>query len=268
MLNSFAKIIEILDADMPEPGMYGWYHIMWLFIVAIGTFLLCKFFGEGTDKQVKTIIHTVALTVAVFEIYKQINFTFSVVDCVIVADYQWYAFPFQFCDMPMYVGLLTFIFKKGKVHDALCSFLATYAIFAGVAVMLYPNTVFIETIGINIQTMVCHGGMIVVGVYLLYTGYVKSQFKTILKALPVFASCVSIATIMNEIAYWNIPETFNMFYNSRHLDSSLPVYGAIHNAVPFPIAFAIYIVGFTIAAFVVLCIAILIKRLCRKKSIV
>ena len=168
-----AKFIEFLDLSMPKPGLYGWYHIMWLAIVAISIVLLCKFFKEGTEKQVNTIIHTVAIAVFILEIYKQINFTFTVENGIISADYSWYAFPFQFCDMPMYVGLLTISFRKGKVHDALCAFLGTYAIFAGICVMLYPGDVFIETIGINIQTMICHGGMLVVGVYLLYTQYVS-----------------------------------------------------------------------------------------------
>ena len=104
--------------------------------------------------------------------------------------------------MPMFVGLLAGIFRKGKIHEAFCAFLATYSIYAGVCVMLYPVTVFVDTIGINIQTMVCHGSMITIGVYLLYTGYVKMEHRTILKALPVFAVAVFVAMTMNEIAYY------------------------------------------------------------------
>ena len=67
--------------------------------------------------------------------------------------------------------------------------------------MFYPTTVFIDTIGINIQTMICHGSMIWIGVYLLATGYVKVEHKTVVRAIPVFAVCVALAAISNEIAH-------------------------------------------------------------------
>ena len=79
-----------------------------------------------------------ALVVILLEIYKQINYTFSY-EGAITFDYQWYAFPFQFCSTPMYVGLLVGLFRKGKIHDALCAYLATYAVFAGLCVMIYPE---------------------------------------------------------------------------------------------------------------------------------
>jgi hypothetical protein len=159
------------------------------------------------------------------------------------------------------------LLRKGKVHDALCAYLATFAVFAGTAVMIYPGDVFIETIGINIQTMICHGSMITLGIYLLYTGYVKLEHKTILKALPVFACTVLIALILNEVAYYSgllETESFNMFFISRHMESTLPVYSLIHNAVPFPINLVIYIAGFTVAAYLMLVIGMGIRAIACK----
>ena len=101
------------------------------------------------------------------------NFSFHVDGSQILFDYQWYAFPFQFCSTPMYIGLLAAVVKRKSLHIRLCSYLATYALFAGICVMAYPVTVFIDTVGINIQTMVCHGSMITTGIVLLRTGYVK-----------------------------------------------------------------------------------------------
>lgn len=265
-----AEMIEILDAEMTEPGLYGWFHILWLLITAAATVLLCRLFGEGTSRQVCTVILTVAIGVILLEVYKQINFTFTVDEQGNISrDYQWYAFPFQFCSTPMYVGLLAGLTRKGKVHESLCAYLATYAVFAGAAVMVYPADVFISTIGINIQTMICHGSMIVVGVYLLYTGYVKLEWKTVLKAMPVFSAAVALAAVMNEIAYAAgllNHETFNMFFISRHCESTLPVYGPVHEAVPFPLNLVIYILGFTAAASVILLLAMGIQRIAAKKQ--
>ena len=264
-----AEILEFLDSEMERPELYGWFHIMWLVITVSATVLLCKFFPQGTDRQVRTVIVSITLAVIVLEIYKQINYTFSVAeDGTIRSDYQWYAFPFQFCSMPMYVGLLASLPGKGKFHKCMCAFLATYAVFAGLCVMAYPADVFISTIGINIQTMICHGSMIVIGVYLLYTGYVPCDHKTILYAVPVFASGVVLASVMNEIAYMTgllETEVFNMFFVSPHCDPSLPVYSLVQAVVPFPWSLILYILGFSAAAYIILLLAKAAQHIFAKK---
>lgn len=269
VLNFLAKIIEFLDTSMPTPQIFGWFHILSFVLMVIITVLLCRFYKPDTDgRRARRVILITAIIVTLLEIYKQINYTFSVNGGVISADYQWYAFPFQFCSTPMYVGLLTAVFKKGRVHNCLAAYLATFALFAGGSVMIYAGDVFISTIGINVQTMVCHGSMIVVGVYLLYTGYVKLEHKTILKALPVFSAAVAIACVLNEIAYLSgllSTENFNMFFVSPHQPPHLPVYSLIQPIVPYPLNLVIYIAGFTAAAYVVLLAAMLIKKIFGKK---
>lgn len=264
-----ADILRLLDSEMTRPGLYGWFHILWLTIVVAATVLLCKKFPKGTERQVKTIIGSITIAVIVLEIYKQINYTFQVTDAgLIEADFQWYAFPFQFCSMPMYVGLLAAFGGKGRFHKAMCAFLASYAVFAGVCVMLYPGDVFVGTIGINIQTMICHGTMIVIGVYLMYTGYVPCSRKTFYKAVPVFAAGVIMAAVMNEIAYAAgllETETFNMFFISPHCDPSLPVYSLVQAVVPYPLCLIIYIAAFSAAAGIILLLGAGLKRLSVKR---
>lgn len=269
-MNIFKSVLEVLEVEMTEPTMYGWFHIMWLILTVAASVLLCRLFKEGTEKQVHRIVFFTAILVTVLEVYKQIVYTFSITDGAITSDFQWYAFPFQFCSTPMYAGLLFGIIRKGKVHNALGAFLASYAIFAGVCVMLYPNTVFIDTIGINIQTMVCHSSMIVIGVYLLYTGYVPLKHKTVLKAIPVFAAAVAIAAVMNEIAFkTGLLETdeFNMFFISPHCEPSLPLFSLVQPLVPFAVSLVIYIGVFTLAAYIMILIAMLIKKIASKLSL-
>lgn len=256
-------ILKILDTRMTQPGMYGWFHIVSLVLMVVVTILFCRF-GKNWDKR--KVLLTTAITVVILEVYKQVNFSFAS-ENGFAFDYQWYAFPFQFCSTPMYIGLLAGLWKKGKIHDAACAYLATYAVFAGVCVMLYPVTVFVPQIGINIQTMICHGSMIVIGVYLLYTGYVKPAHKTILKAIPVFVVCVGMAVVMNEIAHASgllQRESFDMFYISPYSVSELPVYVQVQAVVPFPWCLVLYILGFSLAAYIMLLIAMGIAKLAKK----
>ena len=161
-MNFFEKILQVLDADMTRPTMYGWFHLVALLVV-IGLIVLVVFKCKNlSEKAFRTIILTTAIVLIIFEIYKQLNFSYNPDSDT--WDYQWYAFPFQFCSSPMYVLLLIGCLKECKFRNFLCSFMATFGLFAGIGVMLYPSTVFIETIGINIQTMIHHGSMVVIGV--------------------------------------------------------------------------------------------------------
>ena len=260
------NILRFLDAQMTQPTMYGWFHIVSLVLTVVATVLLCRF---GKNWNPRKVVLVTAILVSVLEIYKQINYSFSY-EGGITFDYQWYAFPFQFCSTPMYVGLLAGLTRKGRVQDAAMAYLATYSIFAGVCVMLYPATVFIRTVGINIQTMICHGSMIVIGVWLLYTGRVEGKHRSILKAIPVFAVCVALAVVMNEIAHATgllERETFDMFFISPYGTPSLPVYSLVQGVVPFPWCLVIYILAFSLAAYLMLLIAMVVKALAGKKKV-
>ncbi len=248
MWESILLFLDTQTEQAPQP--YGLFHIIFLLLSIGATVYLCL---RHRNSDPRKAVFITAVLVALLEIYKQINFTFSVKETGIVADFQWYAFPWQFCSMPMYVGLLTGIFRKGKIHNALCAFLATYAVFAGLCVMAYPVQVFVPTVGINIQTMLCHGSMIPLGVWLLVSGHVKLEHKTILKALPVFGCAVLAAMAMNEIAYFTgllETDTFNMFFISPHF------------------CLILYIGGFTLAAYCMLLAAMGIGKLTKAKQTV
>ncbi len=261
------RLLQILDADMQTPLPYGWFHLLCLAIVIVAAVFLALCSRKMEQKTICRIVVITAIVTFVLEVYKQINFTFG--DGSAAPNYQWYAFPWQFCSTPMYVGLLAGLFRKGRVHDALCAYLATFALFAGLAVMVYPNTVFISTIGINIQTMVCHGGMVAIGVLLLASGYVKLEWKSLLRAVPVFLSMVVIAAGMNEIAYRvGLLEnhTFNMFFISPYCDPSLPVYSLVQGILPFPWCLLVYVLGFTAASGIVLAAAMGIRKLTQHRN--
>ena len=255
-------LITLFDLRMPQPEPYGLFHLLFLFYsVAFGVFL-CVTHKKGDDARVRRAVAITAVIVLLLEAYKMFNYTFTWGENGLQADFQWYAFPWQFCSMPMYVGFLTIFFRRGRIHKSLCAFLATYAIFAGICVMLYPSTVFIETAGINVQTMICHGSMITIGIYLWYSGYVKAEHKTILRALPVFVAALLVAIFINELAFvTGLLETdnVNMFYVSPHCDPHLPVYSTVQEMVPYPWCLLIYVAAFTAAAYVISLIVMLIR---------
>ena len=254
-LSLFEKIIGFLSFELNEiPTMYGWFHLMFIGIFTGLTIICAKRFKGSSTKDLDIFLRIVSVIMLIFEVYKQFVFTID----GSTWDYQWYAFPFQFCSVPMYVMLLASFLKEGKIKQSLYAFLGTYGLFGGLAVMAYPSTVFIYTLGISIQTMVHHGFMVVVGITLLYSGHIQLNRKGILKAASVFFSLVAIAFLLN-IGLRNVDGTFNMFFISPYYDTSLPVFSLIEakfGYIPFLIT---YFFGFTLAAYLVLITSIFIK---------
>lgn len=251
-------LLDLLNAKMEVPDMYGGFHIFFFAVSILAGIVLCRRCPKPDAAFVRKLLLIVSLVVIGLEIYKQVNFSFRYDGERIRFDYQWYAFPFQFCSTPMYIGLLSALTRSKHLHECFSAYLSTYGLFAGLCVMFYPSTVFVDTIGINIQTMICHGSMVTIGIYLLFSGYVKTERQTIFKALPVFFALVGMAMAMNEIAYQTgllNTETFNMFFISPYCAPELPVYSLIQGVVPYPWCALIYIAGFTAAGSLLLLMA-------------
>lgn len=242
---------------MEKPELYGWFHVLCLVLTVVLIAALLKL--KTNEKNVRLILGIISLVVILLEVYKQFYFSVDIGESIMF-NYRWNIFPWQFCSTPMYIGLISAIVKSKKIHYRLCCYLCTYALMAGICVMIYPSSVFTENILINIQTMVNHGTMVSVGVYLLLCNYVKCEKRTLIEAFKVFAICILIAMALNEIAYYGgilEEHPFNMFYISPYVKGELPVFGAIQAVVPYPMSLIIYITGFTLGSGIILW---LIKR--------
>ncbi len=264
----FPWIFKILNAKMQAPRAFGFFHLSFFALSIMLGILLCRAKGEKGEKYVKRVLLITSLAVMVLEIYKQVVFSFTYVDGQVRFSYAWRFFPFQFCSTPMYAGFIAGITGNKRLHHTLCAFLATYSFAAGLGVMLFPSAVFTDIIGINIQTMVCHGSMLTLGIFLLFTGYVTGDKKTFLRAMPVFLLCVLTAAVLNEIVFKSGilgGETFNMFFISPYFKASLPIYSYILKLLPFPLGVILYALLFTLGAYTVLFIASLLTPYVLKK---
>lgn len=260
-----SEFLHWLQGTMSVPTWFGWYHILWLFIMIAGCVVIYIFRNKISKKAINIILLTISIILIVFEVYKQIIFSFYYNDGNPTWSFQWYAFPFQFCSTPMYLMLIAGISRKGKLYNCIISYLATFALFAGLCVMIYPGDVFTFYIGINIQTMFWHSSMFIIGFMLLATRSVEFKFKTILKASYVFCVMLAIALCMNILwHFYGTDATFNMFYISPYLPCTLPLLSIIYENTPYIIFLISYIIGFTLAASIMLSFAILFDKLEKK----
>ena len=258
-MNFFERLLIILDAEMPIPTLFGWFHILCLILTALVTFFLIKKYKDSSDKVFRKIILISWLIIVIFEGYKQLNFSFNVDD--LTWNYNWYYFPYQFCSTPLYVLPFIIFCKEGKFRDAFLAYTITYAFFGGLAVMIYPGDVYIETIGINIQTMVHHGSQVVLGIFVAVHERKKFGKKFFALAIPVFVVAVLIALAFNVIGHFVIPdEGLNMFYVGPYKNCTLPLLNVIYPLVPWPVFFILYVGGFTLILVLIALVAMLIKN--------
>ncbi len=251
---AFGNVLTVLEAKMAWAMPYGWFHILSLALSVAAGVLLTKRYKAPTEQQVRRVLLVTAIVCLVLEVYKQVVYSFYLDGDVVRFRYQWFVFPFQFCSTPMYIGLLAGL-TRGKWHGCFAAYLASYAVFAGLSVMVWPTAVLTDVIGVNIQTMVCHGSMISIGIFLLCSGYVKTDFATFQKGVPVFVTVFLMALTMNEVAYrlgvFNYGE-FNMFYLSPYGQPVVPVLSAIQRHFPSPVPQLAYLVLFSVIAYLMM----------------
>ncbi len=255
---------------MPTPQPYGIFHICFVILSLLSCFLLCRFFPAPSDKDLRKILLVYAIICLLLEVYKQLSFTFDVNDAgEIISSYQWYAFPFQFCSIPMYVSLLAALIPNQKFLYGALSFLATFGVIAGVLVMAAPTTVFIDTIGINIQTMVHHGGQITLGLYLLIRGGACKTLGAELGGVGFFLTAVACALLLDCTVIHLLPEgtTFDMFFLSPYFDTTLPVYVNIEPHVSFPVFVFLYVFPFiTVSLLMYVCRTVIPRLISDRKE--
>ena len=268
-MNALEKFIKIMQTEMSKPTLYGGAHLLFLGLTILAIVIVCITCKRLSDKRFRIILLAIGSTLIFLEILKQLNFAYDPTSNS--WEYEWKQFPFQFCSVPMYVMILVASLRECKFRDYLCSFLATFGLFAGLVVMIYPTTILSDIIFRFSQSMIHHSSMLIVGILMYVSGKVKINHKTFLKALPVFVVCVVIAFIMNIIFHsTGNTDSFNMFYIGPYNKCDIPVLNSIGTALDIAsqnlhfgnfVFILIYIVGFSIAAYLILLASMLINKI-------
>ena len=152
------------------------------------------------------------------------------------------------------------------------AFFASFSFFAGLIVMIIPNDVFTSMAGVNFQTMIHHGTMVVLGILIAAYNRRKMNKRYFVGSLIVFCFFAGVAMIINEVVHKNfiIPgsnEAINMFYISPYYPCTLPVLSDIYAKVPYPAFLCIYLLGFTAISGIIFTLEKLVIRIfCGKQK--
>lgn len=269
------KVYKVLSFEFKEPRTFGFFHLISVLTTAFLTTILCNKCKNASEKTERRIALWVWITLLSFEVYKQFIYLFTLEENVLSLDYAWHGFPFQLCSAPLYTLPLIAFLPSGKLREAFTAFFGTFVLVGGIAVCIYPGNVFVETLGINLHTMVWHGSQVFLGIYFNFRRFSSEKppelKKYFLSALPIFLSFVAVALILNVGIYHyftanGIEDTFNMFFISPYFECLFPVLDLIQAHTPYPVFLSSYILILSVFSLVVIYTEDIIIKKVRKKT--
>ena len=259
-MNWFETAIAYLGGLMPTPEPFGWIHLVSIGVIAISIIITMLCMRRRSDKANRAMLLTYAIIAILFETYRQLILSFD--PATGIWSFDWASLPFQLCLMPMYVALIAGLSRPGKFQSALMTFLGTFGLVVGLAIIALPTDVLSGIIGFNVHAMFVYGGMVVLGVYCLVSGRVAMKSRVILGAIPVFV-IPAVIGLGASIAMWHfdVSHTVNLFYLSPYITTTLPLLDWVYTNVHYGAFLAAYFVGFSLIAYATLLVAMLINKL-------
>ncbi|MDR2821923.1 MAG: YwaF family protein [Acholeplasmatales bacterium] len=247
-MNFYEEIIYKLQYQIEQPKMYGVFHLGAIFICIL---FIISLLINIKKKDFKTVRKYITISIIILLILETLklsiySFTYDKGTNTGIWEFDWYVLPVSFCSMPLYIGTLSFFFRKGKFLDSLYLFLGTYGLIGGLLVMLFPSTVLSGTLFLSIQTFVHHGFMLAMGLVILSKIFTPSK-RTLLNAIIIFTILVSIGTILNVVFYYTGIHC-NAFTMSPYLKSDLPVFSNLFGIVNSWILILLYILVFSLGS--------------------
>lgn len=258
-----------IEAGDVGPGMFSWFHILWLIIMIVASVVISLTVGKKHNPKYDRIVVLIfSIILVICEVFKQL-FWFE-----FYGYYRFEIFPFQFCTVPIYVSIAASIIRSDKIREICYRFLAFFGIIGGLAVMLIPTAVlYTYFVAMSLHSMIWHSILVIMGVYLIVSrGYGKKIKELYVPALMLLGFVI-LAIIGNILVYklhLGTPncqpgDNLSMFYISPYYPTQLPLLGAIQN-ISYPLFVLCYLILFNSFSLIVWAIAKGVRKLTNKKD--
>ena len=129
------KLIELTSWEIIPPKPYGIFHLSFFVIGMIICIYFAKRLRGVNDNKNKKLLFFCGLFLLIIEIYKQL-FYFYIVNN---GKYDFSVFPFQLCDVPMFLCLIIPFINNEKVLEGMYNFMVSYNLLGGFITFLEPS---------------------------------------------------------------------------------------------------------------------------------
>ena len=265
-MNYIERFIESIRFSMDTPKPYEAFHLISLLITAVLIVIISLNRKNKSELKLRLVLGIYGFSCLILEILKQLLFssTYDPNSNILTWDFKWYSFPFQFCTTPMYAACIACFLKECKLRRALISYISFFTILGGIMVMLLPSDVYTRIVISNIHTTVLHAGGIVVSLFLIITGYVRLEKKSLLRGLFVYLTCVAVAQTLNVTLYKSgvlNGQTLDLFFISPYFKTSMPVFNLIDQVVDSVLYVILYVLAFLLGSSIVYGISRIVKSI-------
>lgn len=215
-----------LPSQIAEDLLFSTFHLLMIIITIVLVVIHLKkalkdqsstktYFFKRMN-QVDYEVFKFAVMLLGIELYKQLIFLNLQNG---LSNYEWYGLPLQLCSLPLYFFLIVPFLKNQSLKDTLYYYSAVYFLIAGLSVVITGRAVFTLDISVSIHTMIWHGAMVVVGLYLGVAKQFGKNYKQYFHATIVFLSTIVFIQIVNIVFHYlsvNTPElsSFDGFFIS------------------------------------------------------
>ena len=254
---------------------YSSFHfafLVWMVVMAVAFAFIgnshqkdkTKTYFNGRMDKIDYTIFRIGLFLLAIELFKQLVFARLWYG---IDQYQWYAFPLQFCSVPIFFFLFAPWLKNKALKNAAYEFIGLFVTLAGLLVMIVGGSVFTDLVSISVHTMLWHGAMVITGVYLIFAKRIGTSYKQLLRSVMFLFGLIIIVQVVNIHFHFmgeyieNGPSGFSGFFISPWESGfGLPVLGGWQKAIyqsSMPLALSatlyslIYFAAFTLGASIV-----------------
>ena len=245
--------------QMEQPKMFSAFHLIFAISIYLFTALMVFLFKDAKRRTIKIITLIVWIILIIMEVFKQLIYAYNGNGVLI---YNWNVFPFQFCEMPLYVIPIFLINRNKTFENILTAFFATFIMFAGLAIFTLPFTGLAINVFLNARTMLGHGLQFMLGTLLFAWNRKNMNIKNFFLGSIIFIIGVIIAIALNTIIDPRVPQKVNMFFLNPNYETTLLIIKHIQPHVHWIIFDLLYIVCFYIIAFTTLVVEHLVWALC------
>lgn len=241
-----SNIMSLTNWKITPPKPYGVFHLTFLILGIIISVLLARKLKKLNDKQNKKLLFGVGIFLLVIEVYKELFYYYVVNN----ETYDFSIFPFQLCDIPMFICLLIPFIKNKKVLDVLYNFMMSYNFLGAFITFLEPSSLCRPYLMMTIHGFLWHIILLFLGIYLFYSNRGLKKIKDFKLVIGFYGILCVIAIIIN-ISLRNVTNgKLNAFYLGP-APSQIIVFRDIYNNFGWVINAIIFILAMTFASYMI-----------------
>lgn len=193
-------LLNVLKATawtMSTPKPYGAFHLCFAGIGIIVAIVAAYLLRNISQKQSRYLFWGIGIFLLLSEIYKQI-FYFYIIN---KGSYEWWIFPFQLCSLPMYFCLLLPCIKDVTFKRCIQTFMLDFNLLGGLMTFVEPSGILHPYVLLTYHGFIWHILIIFLGLYIGFSGRVKSNISEFVWGIPCFFITASMAMIFNILFY-------------------------------------------------------------------